>query len=66
MILEDGDKVETTGKTIKNWNKQSSTLSLIGLRKSADVSVYFIPELGIALDAGMHVLLLGSIQWVIK
>jgi hypothetical protein len=66
VILEDGDKVDTTGMTRKNWNKQSNTLSLIGLGRSADVSAYFIPELGIALDAGMHVSSLGSIRWVIK
>ena len=45
VVLEvgDGDK------------KQSNTLSLIGLGRSADASAYFIPELGIALDAGLHV-----------
>jgi ribonuclease Z len=34
---------------------ESNTLSLIGLGRSADASAYFIPELGIALDAGLHV-----------
>ena len=35
-------------------NKKSS-ISLIGLGRSADASAYFLPELGIALDAGLHV-----------
>ncbi len=34
---------------------ESNPLSLIGLGRSADASAYFIPELGIALDAGLHV-----------
>jgi len=33
----------------------SNSLSLVGLGRSADASAYFIPELGIALDAGLHV-----------
>ena len=35
-------------------NKKSS-ISLIGLGRSADASAYFLPELGIAFDAGLHV-----------
>jgi len=35
--------------------KKSNTLSLVGLGLSADASAYFLPELGIALDAGLHV-----------
>ena len=35
--------------------KNSNTLSLVGLGLSADASAYFLPELGIALDAGLHV-----------
>jgi ribonuclease Z len=30
-------------------------LSVVGLGRSADASAYFIPELGIVLDAGIHV-----------
>ena len=30
-------------------------LSIVGLGRSADASAYFIPELGIVLDAGFHV-----------
>lgn len=30
-------------------------LSLIGLGRSADASAYFLPELGLVLDAGIHV-----------
>lgn len=41
VILEDGGK--------------KSSISLIGLGRSADASAYFLPELGIALDAGLHV-----------
>ena len=33
----------------------SNSLTLIGLGRSADASAYFLPELGIALDAGLHV-----------
>ena len=33
----------------------SNSLSLVGLGRSADASAYFLPELGIALDAGLHV-----------
>ena len=34
---------------------KKSQLSIVGLGRSADASAYFIPELGIALDAGLHV-----------
>ena len=50
VILEDGGDSAGTKK-----KKQSNSLSLIGLGRSADASAYFIPELGIALDAGLHV-----------
>mmetsp|Transcript_26506 Transcript_26506/g.63589 ORF Transcript_26506/g.63589 Transcript_26506/m.63589 type:complete len:590 (+) Transcript_26506:45-1814(+) len=50
VILEDGDSSST-----KNKKRKSNSLSLIGLGRSADASAYFIPELGIALDAGLHV-----------
>ncbi|KAL3795539.1 hypothetical protein HJC23_009252 [Cyclotella cryptica] len=50
VILEDcGDS------SSKKKARQSQFISLIGLGRSADVSAYFLPELGIALDAGMHV-----------
>jgi len=48
VILEDGDDANTK-------KKKQNTLSLIGLGRSADASAYFLPELGIALDAGLHV-----------
>jgi hypothetical protein len=56
VILEDGDNYDAISdtKTTKQRKKQSNSLSLIGLGRSADVSAYFIPELGIALDAGLH------------
>mmetsp|Transcript_20726 Transcript_20726/g.21015 ORF Transcript_20726/g.21015 Transcript_20726/m.21015 type:complete len:477 (-) Transcript_20726:70-1500(-) len=61
VILEDGDN-EASGSSANNKkkkkkqkNRQSNSLSLIGLGRSADASAYFIPELGIALDAGLHV-----------
>lgn len=41
VVLEDGD--------------QKTSISLVGLGRSADASAYFLPELGIALDAGLHV-----------
>jgi ribonuclease Z len=58
VILEDGDDkyaISSDTKTTKQRKKQSNSLSLIGLGRSADASAYFIPELGIALDAGLHV-----------
>jgi len=54
VVLEDGDNEAISTKN-KKKQKQSNTLSLIGLGRSADASAYFIPELGIALDAGLHV-----------
>ena len=48
VILEDDDEANTK-------KKKQNSLSLIGLGRSADASAYFIPELGIALDAGLHV-----------
>eukprot|EP00579_Thalassiosira_antarctica_P018065 CAMPEP_0201938026 /NCGR_PEP_ID=MMETSP0903-20130614/40600_1 /ASSEMBLY_ACC=CAM_ASM_000552 /TAXON_ID=420261 /ORGANISM="Thalassiosira antarctica, Strain CCMP982" /LENGTH=597 /DNA_ID=CAMNT_0048479181 /DNA_START=44 /DNA_END=1837 /DNA_ORIENTATION=- len=51
VILEEGGALSTK----KKKQKQSNSLSLIGLGRSADASAYFIPELGIALDAGIHV-----------
>ena len=30
-------------------------LSVVGLGRSADASAYFLPELGLVLDAGIHV-----------
>ena len=48
VILE-GDDESSTKK------KKQNSLSLIGLGRSADASAYFLPELGIALDAGLHV-----------
>mmetsp|Transcript_19833 Transcript_19833/g.42557 ORF Transcript_19833/g.42557 Transcript_19833/m.42557 type:complete len:596 (+) Transcript_19833:154-1941(+) len=51
VILEDGDEASMK----KKKRKKSNSLSLIGLGRSADASAYFIPELGIALDAGLHV-----------
>ncbi|KAL7428233.1 hypothetical protein ACHAXH_002906, partial [Discostella pseudostelligera] len=50
VILEDGE-----GLSNRKKKDESNTLSLIGLGRSADASAYFIPELGIALDAGLHV-----------
>ena len=59
VILEDGNSLTSDSDTKKKKKKQSSsqsnTLSLIGLGRSADASAYFLPELGIALDAGLHV-----------
>ncbi|KAL7552099.1 hypothetical protein ACHAWF_015311 [Thalassiosira exigua] len=52
VILEDGGG---PGASKKKKQNQSNSLSLIGLGRSADASAYFIPELGIALDAGLHV-----------
>jgi ribonuclease Z len=56
---DDGGKTTTTTTTrerqLKKGGRQSNSLSLIGLGRSADASAYFLPELGIALDAGLHV-----------
>ena len=40
---------------LEDNGKKSNQLSLVGLGRSADASAYFLPELGIALDAGLHV-----------
>lgn len=50
VILEDG-----SGNGSKKKSKQSQSISLVGLGRSADASAYFLPELGLALDAGLHV-----------
>ncbi|KAL7522875.1 hypothetical protein ACHAWX_007631, partial [Stephanocyclus meneghinianus] len=50
VILED-----CSDSTSKKKARQSQFISLIGLGRSADISAYFLPELGIALDAGLHV-----------
>jgi len=48
VILEGNGELSTK-------KKKQNSLSLIGLGRSADASAYFLPELGIALDAGLHV-----------
>lgn len=50
VILEQQQQDGSGGK-----QKKSSQLSLVGLGRSADASAYFLPELGIAFDAGLHV-----------
>jgi len=67
VILEDGSSKDRGGsddsgrskkkkkKKQKKKQQSSNTLSLVGLGRSADASAYFLPELGIALDAGLHV-----------
>jgi ribonuclease Z len=45
----------TTTKDRRRRRRSSNSLSLVGLGRSADTSAYFIPELGIGLDAGLHV-----------
>ncbi|KAL9190671.1 hypothetical protein ACHAXT_000377 [Thalassiosira profunda] len=50
VVLEEGNH-----SAKKKKRNQSNSLSLVGLGRSADASAYFIPELGIALDAGLHV-----------
>ena len=52
VMLEDNSS--DVGKNSKS-NKKTSSISLVGLGRSADASAYFLPELGIALDAGLHV-----------
>jgi len=52
VVLEAG---ENTKKKKNKQSSKSNEISLIGLGRSADASAYFIPELGIALDAGLHV-----------
>ena len=41
--------------TLRRVALGSSGLSVVGLGRSADASAYFLPELGIAFDAGLHV-----------
>lgn len=53
VILEDG--IQNNGTKKKKQKQSSNSLTLIGLGRSADASAYFLPELGIALDAGLHV-----------
>eukprot|EP00580_Thalassiosira_gravida_P018622 CAMPEP_0201663872 /NCGR_PEP_ID=MMETSP0494-20130426/5528_1 /ASSEMBLY_ACC=CAM_ASM_000839 /TAXON_ID=420259 /ORGANISM="Thalassiosira gravida, Strain GMp14c1" /LENGTH=625 /DNA_ID=CAMNT_0048142545 /DNA_START=367 /DNA_END=2244 /DNA_ORIENTATION=+ len=61
VILEEDGDTNTGSSSIKTKqgkrknNQSNNSLSLIGLGRSADASAYFIPELGIALDAGLHV-----------
>ena len=54
VLLEDNSSA--FGKNAKrSSSKKTSSISLVGLGRSADASAYFLPELGIALDAGLHV-----------
>ena len=56
LLLEDGGESTTNNDAKKKKQNQSNnSLTLIGLGRSADASAYFLPELGIALDAGLHV-----------
>jgi ribonuclease Z len=41
--------------TLRRVELQKGKLSIVGLGRSADASSYFLPELGIVLDAGIHV-----------
>lgn len=41
--------------TLRRVELEKGKLSIVGLGRSADASSYFLPELGIVLDAGMHV-----------
>jgi ribonuclease Z len=66
--VEGRDVTEAASKTI-NWNLgipgddhtlrrvelEKGKLSIVGLGRSADASAYFLPELGIVLDAGIQV-----------
>ena len=65
--IEGTDATEAASKAI-NWNigvpgddhtlrrvELQKGLSIVGLGRSADASSYFLPELGIVLDAGIHV-----------
>jgi ribonuclease Z len=66
--IEGRDVAEAASKTT-NWNLgipgddhtlrrvelEKGKLSIVGLGRSADASAYFLPELGIVLDAGIHV-----------
>jgi len=64
---EGTDVTEAASKAL-NWNvgvpgddhtlrrvELERGLSIVGLGRSADASTYFVPELGIVLDAGIHV-----------
>ena len=66
--IEGREALEAASKT-QNWNigvpgddhtlrrvqLPHHKLSIVGLGRSADASSYFLPELGIVLDAGIHV-----------
>ncbi|KAL3904595.1 MAG: hypothetical protein SGILL_010004, partial [Bacillariaceae sp.] len=41
--------------TLRRVELEKNKLSVVGLGRSADASSYFLPELGIVLDAGIHV-----------
>ncbi|KAG7346227.1 beta-lactamase-like protein [Nitzschia inconspicua] len=41
--------------TLRRVELEKGKLSIVGLGRSADASSYFLPELGIVLDAGIHV-----------
>jgi len=41
--------------TLRRVELEKGRLSIVGLGRSADASAYFLPELGIVLDAGIHV-----------
>lgn len=41
--------------TLRRVELVKNQLSIVGLGRSADASAYFLPELGIVFDAGMHV-----------
>ena len=41
--------------TLRRVELEKGKLSIVGLGRSADASAYFLPELGLCLDAGIHV-----------
>jgi len=41
--------------TLRRVELEKNKLSIVGLGRSADASSYFLPELGMVLDAGFHV-----------
>ena len=41
--------------TLRRVELEENVLSIVGLGRSADASSYFVPELGIVLDAGIYV-----------
>jgi ribonuclease Z len=64
----EGTEVATAASKAANWHvgvpgddhslktvELEKGLSIVGLGRSADASAYFLPELGIVLDAGFHV-----------